>query len=60
MKENPDKARVGRPKEELRVKPRSSLKTAREGSRAQHQVEKQLKCLWHEQGPLVLVKGSER
>lgn len=51
---------VGRPKQELRVKPRSSLKTAPEGSRAQHQVEKRLACLWHEQGPLVLVKGSER
>lgn len=60
MKEKPDKAGGGRPKEELRVKPRSSLKSAPEGSRAQHQVEKRLACLWHEQGPLGLVKGSER
>lgn len=60
MEAKPDKAGVGRPKEELRVKPRSSLKTAPEGSRVQHQVEKRLACLWHELGPWGLIKGSER
>lgn len=58
MKEKPDKAGVGRPKEELRVRPGSPLKIALEGSRVQHQVEMQLECLWHEQGPLVLVTAA--